>query len=99
MAAPLTALTRKDAKYVWTEKCEKSFQELKKKLVTAPVLTLPTDGEDFVIFSDASRKGLGCVLMQKDKIIAYASRQLKRHEENYPTYDLELVAVVFAMKI
>ncbi|KAH9763231.1 Endonuclease [Citrus sinensis] len=81
------------------EACEKSFQELKSHLVTAPILTLPSEGGGFVIYSDASRKGLGCVLMQHGKVIAYASRQLKNHEQNYPTPDLELVAIVFALKI
>ncbi|KAL5557444.1 hypothetical protein UlMin_039680 [Ulmus minor] len=94
IAAPLTALTRKGKKYEWTEKCDKSFQELKNKLTTAPTLTLPTEDEDFVIFSDASKLGLGAVLMQKGKVIAYASRQSKEHEKNYPTHDLELAAVV-----
>ncbi|KAL5567930.1 hypothetical protein UlMin_024505 [Ulmus minor] len=99
IAAPLTTLTRKGKKYEWTEKCDESFQELKNRLTTAPTLTLPTEDEDFVIFSDASKLGLGAVLMQKGKVIAYASRQLKEHEKNYPTHDLELAAVVFALKI
>jgi hypothetical protein len=72
---------------------------LKHRLVTAPVLTLPSGTGGFVIYSDASYKGLGCVLMQNGKVIAYASRQLKVHECNYPTHDLELAAVVFALKI
>ena len=63
------------------------------------MLALPSQGIGYVIFSDASRVGLGCVLMQQGKVIAYASRQLKKHEENYPTHDLELAAVVFALKI
>ncbi|KAL4026082.1 hypothetical protein IC575_014506 [Cucumis melo] len=69
------------------------------KLVTAPVLTVPDGSGSFVIYSDASKKGLGCVLMQQGKVVAYASRQLKSHEQNYPTHDLELAAVVFALKI
>ncbi|KAL4013627.1 hypothetical protein IC575_025801 [Cucumis melo] len=73
--------------------------ELKQKLVTAPVLTVPDGSGNFVIYSDASKKGLGCVLMQQGKVVAYASRQLKIHEQNYPTHDLELAAVVFALKI
>ncbi|KAL8134756.1 hypothetical protein AgCh_009680 [Apium graveolens] len=80
IAAPLTRLTRKTEKFEWTEKCENSFQELKKRLVTAPVLALPDGKGDFVIYSDASHKGLGCVLMQHGKVIAYASRQLKEYE-------------------
>ncbi|GAU51606.1 hypothetical protein TSUD_414380 [Trifolium subterraneum] len=98
MALPLTLLTRKDQAFVWDEKCEKSFQELKKKLTTVPVLILPDAKESFVVYCDASKLGLGGVLMQKGKVVAYASRQLKVHERNYPTYDLELAAVVFALK-
>ena len=88
-----------NAKFVWTEECEKSFQELKQRLVTAPVLTILGNLGGFVIYIDASRKGLGCVLMQHGKVIAYTSRQLKSYEQNYPTHDLELAAVVFALKI
>ena len=99
IATPLTKLTRKNEKFIWNEKCEESFQELKKRLIAAPVLVLPDEQGNFVIFSDASHKGLGCVLMQHDKVIAYASRQLKPHELKYPTHDLELAAIVFALKI
>jgi hypothetical protein len=99
IAAPLTHLTRKNAKFEWKEECEKSFQELKQRLVTAPVLTIPSSSGDFVIYSDAFHKGLGCVLMQHGRVVAYASRQLKNYEQNYPTHDLELAAVVFALKI
>ena len=99
IASPLTQLTRKDVKFKWTDSCEGSFQELKKRLTSAPVLSIPTGGGGFVIYSDASKNGLGCVLMQNGKVIAYASRQLKEYEKNYPTHDLELAAVVFALKI
>ncbi|KAL0540386.1 hypothetical protein IC582_024623 [Cucumis melo] len=99
IASPLTQLTRKGTPFVWSPACESSFQELKQKLVTAPVLTVPDGSGNFVIYSDASKKGLGCVLMQQGKVVAYASRQLKIHEQNYPTHDLELAAVVFALKI
>ncbi|WMV60292.1 hypothetical protein MTR67_053677 [Solanum verrucosum] len=99
IASPLTKLTQKTVKFQWSEACEKSFQELKKRLTTAPVLTLPEGTQGFVVYCDASRVGLGCVLMQNGKVIAYASRQLKVHEKNYPTHDLELAAVVFALKI
>ncbi|KAI3714818.1 hypothetical protein L6452_21778 [Arctium lappa] len=78
---------------------EKAFRILQKKLCEAPILTLPEGSEDFVVCSDASKMGLGCVLMQRGKVIAYASRQLKIHEQNYPTHDLELAAVVFALKL
>jgi hypothetical protein len=99
IASPMTQLTRKGTKFVWTEKCEQSFQELKDRLVSAPVLTIPDGSEGFVIYSDASKLGIGCVLMQHGKVIAYASRQLKQYEQNYPTHDLELAAVVHALKI
>ncbi|KAA0056287.1 reverse transcriptase [Cucumis melo var. makuwa] len=99
LALPLTALTRKNAKFEWSHKCEQSFQKLKKRLVPAPILALPVTRKDYVIYCDASRLGLGCVLMQDRNVIAYASRQLKEHECNYPTYDLELAADVLALKI
>ena len=99
IAAPLTKLTRKNVPFVWTDHCEESFQELKKRLTTAPVLTLPSGSGGFVIYTDASNVGLGCVLMQNDKVVAYGSRQLKEHEKNYATHDLELAAVVFALKM
>jgi hypothetical protein len=97
--APLTKLTKKNETFIWSEDCERSFQEQKHRLVSAPILTLSSGTGGFVIYSDASYKGLGCVLMQNGKVIAYASRQLKVHEHNYPTHDLELAAVVFALKI
>ncbi|KAL4016708.1 hypothetical protein IC575_024365 [Cucumis melo] len=99
IATPLTQLTRKGAPFVWSKACEDSFQNLKQKLVTAPVLIVPDGSGSFLIYSDASKKGLGCVLMQQGKVVAYASRQLKSHEQKYPTNDLELAAVVFALKI
>ena len=99
IAAPLTRLTRKEEPFLWSEACQQSFDELKGRLTSAPVLTLPSGQDGFVVYCDASRQGLGCVLMQNDKVIAYASRKLKKHEQNYPTHDLELVAVVFALRI
>ena len=95
----MTRLTQKGVKFEWSEDCEQSFQELKQRLVSAPILTIPTGDEGFTIYSDASKKGLGCVLMQHGKVVAYASRQLKPYEQNYPTHDLELAAVIFALKI
>ncbi|GJX03860.1 putative reverse transcriptase domain-containing protein [Tanacetum coccineum] len=80
------------------EEQEATFQTLKKNLCDAPVLSLPDGVEDFVVYCDASNQGLGCVLMQRDKEIAYVSRQLKIHEKNYTTHDLELGAVMFALK-
>ena len=99
IATPLTKLTRKEEKFIWSEACQNSFDELKQRLTTAPVLTLPSGSEGFTVYCDASKQGLGCVLMQHDRVIAYASRQLKKHEVNYPTHDLELAAVVFALRI
>jgi hypothetical protein len=99
IAKPMTKLLKKDNKFVWTPKCEQSFQVIKKKLTTAPVLTLSDIHQSFVIFCDASRQGLGCVLMQNEKVIAYASRFLKSHEQNYPTHVWELAAIVHALKI
>ena len=98
-AAPMTRLLQKNVKYEWSEKCQRSFDKLKAFLTEAPVLTQPTCGREYVTFSDASLNGLGCVLMQEGKVVAYASRQLKPHEKNYPTHDLELAAIVFALKI
>ncbi|KAB2626006.1 S ribonuclease [Pyrus ussuriensis x Pyrus communis] len=99
IALPLTRLTRKDVKFEWDDRCEQSFQRLKHCLTHAPVLALPDDSGDFEVYSDASLNGLGCVLMQHGRVIAYASRQLKPHEMNYPTHDLELAAIIFALKL
>ncbi|XP_075112245.1 uncharacterized protein LOC142182153 [Nicotiana tabacum] len=92
IAAPLTKLTQKNTKFQWTKECEQSFQKLKTCLTTAPILALPLGSGGFTIFCDASRVGLGCVLMQNGRVNAYASRQLKKHEQNYPTHDLEMAA-------
>lgn len=99
IASPLTRLTCKEVKFVWSEECEGSFQELKKRLTSAPVLALPSGTEGFAVYSDVSKTGLGCVLMQHDCVIAYASRKLKPHKENYPVHDLELIAVVFVLSM
>ncbi|GJX70156.1 putative reverse transcriptase domain-containing protein [Tanacetum coccineum] len=99
IAKPLTLLTQKNKTYVWGDKQDEAFQILKEKLCNAPVLALPDGPDDFVVYCDASKQGFGCVLMQRGKVIAYASRQLKIHENNYTTHDLELGAVVFALKI
>ncbi|GJU21497.1 putative reverse transcriptase domain-containing protein [Tanacetum coccineum] len=99
IAKSLTILTRKYKTFNWGKEQENVFQTLKDKLCNAPVLALPDGPEDFVVYYDASGIGLGCVLMQRGKVIAYASRQLKIHETNYTTHDLELGAVVFARKI
>ncbi|GJU21461.1 reverse transcriptase domain-containing protein [Tanacetum coccineum] len=99
IAKPMTELMQKNQKFDWGEEQEEAFQLLKQKLCAAPILALPEGSEDFVVYCDASIKGLGAVLMQRMKVIAYASRQLKIHEKNYTTHDLELGAVVFALKI
>nr|GEZ92017.1 putative reverse transcriptase domain-containing protein [Tanacetum cinerariifolium] len=99
IARPMTKLTQKSVKFHWREKAKTAFQLLKRKLCSAPILALPEGSENFVVYCDASHKGLGAVLMQKEKVIAYASRQLKVHEKNYTTHDLELGAVVFALKM
>ncbi|GKB12360.1 putative reverse transcriptase domain-containing protein [Tanacetum coccineum] len=99
IAKPLTLLTQKNKTYVWGDEQDEAFRILKEKLCNAPVLALPDGPDDFVVYCDASKQGFGCVLMQRGKVIAYASRQLKTHEKNYTTHDLELGAVVFALKI
>ncbi|GKB33138.1 putative reverse transcriptase domain-containing protein [Tanacetum coccineum] len=99
IAKPMTKLTQKNKNYIWGEEQESAFQLLKQKLCEAPILALPEGNDNFVVYCDASLQGLGAVLMQREKVIAYASRQLKPHEENYTTHDLELGAVVFALKI
>jgi hypothetical protein len=96
---PLTTLLEKDREFKRTGVCQASFEELKKRLTTTPVLVMPDLQKSFDIYCDASRQGLGCVLMQKGHVIAYASRQLRKHELNYPTHDLELAVVVHALKI
>ncbi|GKF07345.1 putative reverse transcriptase domain-containing protein, partial [Tanacetum coccineum] len=94
---PLTSLTKRNQKYEWGRKEEEAFQTLKNNMCDAPILSLPDEIEDFIVYYDASNQGLGCVLMQS-KVIAYASRQLKIHKKNYTTHDLELGAVMFAFK-
>ena len=94
----MTQLLKKDKKFEWTNKCEASFQELKRRLISAPIFIMPDITKPFDVYCDASKIGLGCVLMQEGKVIAYLSRQLKQHEQNYPTYDLQLAAVVLALK-
>nr|GEX68272.1 putative reverse transcriptase domain-containing protein [Tanacetum cinerariifolium] len=96
---PMTKLTQKEVKFEWGDKQEVAFQLLKQKLCSVPILALPKGSKDFIVYCDASNKGLGAVLMQREKVISYASRQLKIHEKNYTTHDLELRAVMFALKI
>ncbi|GKB51131.1 putative nucleotidyltransferase, ribonuclease H [Tanacetum coccineum] len=91
-------IKEKNQKYVWGVKQEEAFQTFKNNLCDALILTLPDGVEDFIVYCDASNQGLGCVLMQRGKVIAYASWQLKIHEKNYTTHDLELGAVIFDLK-
>jgi hypothetical protein len=95
----MTELLKKDKKFVWTPACEASFQELKKRLMTAPILVMPDMEKPFSIYCDTSGKGLGCVLIKEGHVVAYASRQLREHEVHYPTHDLALAAAVLALKI
>ena len=95
----MTRLTRKEVKFEWDDRCEEAFQELKMRLTSAPILIVPDRGQGYTVYCDASRAELGCVLMQSGRVVAYGSRQLKNHEQNYPTHDMELAAVVFALKI
>ena len=95
----MTRLTQKKAKFIWSNACENSFQKLKEYLTIAPVLVLPMGNEGFTVYCDGSRVSLGCVLIQNGRVIAYASRQLKKHKQNYPTHDLEMATVIFALKI
>ncbi|WVZ75599.1 LOW QUALITY PROTEIN: hypothetical protein U9M48_023638 [Paspalum notatum var. saurae] len=93
IAKPMTELLKDKVSFEWNDKREKNFQCMKNKLTTTSVLTLPDLQKDFVVYCDASRQGLGCVLMQDNRVVSYASRQLRAHEENYPTHDLELAAI------
>ena len=99
IASPLTRLTQKMVKFQLSDDCEKTFADLKTILTTTPVLTLPKGSNSYLIYFDASRVGLGCVLMQRDKVIAYSSKHLKVHEKNYPTHNLEIALIkrVFSM--
>jgi hypothetical protein len=96
---PMTSLLEKGREFKWDEKCQNNFDQLKKRLMSPPVLVMPDLQKGFDIYCDACGQGLGCVLMQEGHVIAYASRQLWKHEWNYPTHDLELAAVVHALKI
>jgi hypothetical protein len=99
IAKPMTSLLEKGREFKWDEKCQDSFDQLKKKLVSSPVLVVPDIRKVFDIYCDACGQGLGCVLMQEGHVIAYVFRQLRKHGLNYPTHDLELAAVVHALKI
>jgi hypothetical protein len=98
IAKPMTELLKKEVKFRWGDKCDEAFHTLRKLLTTAPVLAQPDNTQPFDVYCDASGTGLGCVLMQNNRVIAYASRALQNHEQNYPTHDLELAAVIHALK-
>ena len=99
LAAPMTKLTRKEVKFEWNDTCERAFQELKWRLTSAHILVVPEREQEYSVYYDASKEGLGCVLMQSGRVVAYASQQLKNHKKNYPTHDIELAAIVFALNI
>ena len=99
LAMPMTRLTKKGEKSLWTKECKLVFRTFKEKLTTAPVLIILSSGEGYDVYTDASLRGLGCILMQEGKVVAYGLRQLKNHEQNCPTHDMELAAVVFALKL
>ena len=92
-------LTWKEVKFEWNDVLEKAFRELKRRLTLALILIVPERGHRYTVYCDASKDGLGCILMQSGRLVAYGSRQLKNHEQNYPTRDMELAAIVFALKI
>jgi hypothetical protein len=94
---PITELLKKGNKYVWSEACAEAFKHPKKLLTTSPVLAQPDTAKLFDVYCDASGTGLGGVLRQEGRVISFSLRQLRRHEEHYPTHDLELVAVVMAL--
>ena len=98
LSALMTRLTWKEVKYEWNDWCERAFQELKRRLTSAPILIVLKRGQRYIVHCDASKDGLGYVLMQSGRVVAYGSRQLKNHEQSYPTHDMELVAIVFALK-
>jgi hypothetical protein len=98
ISKPITELLKKDTKYVWSKECDEAFQTLKKLLITSPVLAQSDIAKPFDVYCDASGTGLECVLMQEGRVISYSSRQLRHHEEHYPTHDLELAVMVMTLK-
>ena len=99
LAAPMKRLTRKEVKFDWDDRCEEAFQELKRRLTIALIFIVPDREQGYTVYCDASRAGLRCVLMQSERVVAYGSRQLKNHEQNYPTHNMELAVVVFTLNI
>ena len=94
----MTRLTQKEVKFEWNDLCEQAFQELKRRLTTTPILIVPKRGQRYTMYCDASNDGLGCVLMQSGRVVAYISQQLKNHEQSYPTHDMDLATIVLALK-
>jgi hypothetical protein len=99
IANSITELQKNNKKFVWTEKCAEAFRRLKEFLTTTSILKVPDTDADFLVCTDASKEGLGRVLMQDGRVIAYISRKLRRHEENYVTHDLELLSIVYALRV
>ena len=99
LVARMMRLTWKEVKFEWNDQCEKAFHELKRRLTSAPILIVSEYGQMYIVYCDASKDELGCVLMQFGRVVAYGSRQLKNHERNYPTHEMELATIVFAFKI
>ena len=97
LAAPMTRLTRKEVKFEWNDLCERTFHELKRGLTSAPILIVPKKGQRYTVYYDASKGKLGCVLMQSERVVAYDFAQLKSHEKSYPTHDMQLAAIIFAI--
>ena len=95
----MTRLTWKEVNFDWDDRCEETFQELKRRLTIALILIVPNRGQGYTVYCDASRAGLGCILMQSGRVVAYGSLQFKNHEQNYPTHDMKLAAIVFTLKI
>ena len=94
----MTRLTRKEVKFEWNDLCERAFQELKRRLTSAHILIILERGRRYIVYYDASKDGLGCVLMQFERVVSYGSRQLMNHEQSYPTHDMELATIDFALK-
>ena len=99
ISALLTRLMQKEVKFEWDKKCKQGFQELKARLTMTLILAMPTESRKYVVYSNASRIGLECVLLQEMKVLAYGSRQLKMHEQNYPTHNLELTTIIYVFKL
>ena len=92
-------LTWKEVNFKWNDLCERAFQELKRRLTSAPIMIVPERGQRYTMYCDASKDGLRCFLMQSERVMTYGFRKLKNHERSYPTHDMELMAIVFALKI